>query len=63
MGLTTSQWLGFGQHFKNTNQILFREKKVTPSLSLQMEGKRKPLADHKEEVIQETHAQVMHRGG
>lgn len=63
MCLTTSQWLLFGQHCKNTSQILFREKKVIPSLNLQMEGKPKPLVDHKEVVLQESYAQVVHSGG
>lgn len=62
MDLTASQWLLFGQHCKNTSQILFREKKVIPSLSLQMEGQPKPLVDHKEEVHEQTCTQVIYSG-
>lgn len=63
MCLAAGQWFLFGQSCKNTSQILFREKKVTPSLSLQMEGKPKPLVDYEEEVPQETCTEIIHSEG
>lgn len=53
--------VSFWPTLQEQSQNPFRERKVIPSLSLEMEGKPKPLVDHKEGVLQETCAQVTHR--
>lgn len=52
--------VSFWPTLQEQSQNPFTERKVIPSLSLEMEGKPKPLVDHKEGVLQETCAQVTH---